>query len=66
MEERDKAVADFMYDVQNDILPGLWDFHESISKIEGFPEKLLVDYTWLCKRLRWSFEHTANELNGQE
>ena len=66
MDEQTDAISYFLSDIQKDIIPSLREFGERLEKVDGISDQMLSDYAWIFKRLKWSFEQTADKLNGQE
>lgn len=66
MDRNKDAIVIFMADIQKDILPSLREFGDKLEHVEGISDALFEEYAWIYKRLRWSFEQTADSLQGEE
>lgn len=66
MNKQEEAISYFLSDIQKDIIPSLREFGDRLGQVDGISEQMLSDYAWIFKRLKWSFEQTADTLNGQE
>lgn len=66
MNKQEEAISYFLSDIQKDIIPSLREFGDRLGQVDGISEQMLSDYSWIFKRLKWSFEQTADTLNGQE
>ena len=65
-EEDQNALVLFFQEVQSLHLPELSDFHDRLSAVPGIPQETIVDLTRIYKVLKAGWEHTANQLQGDE
>ena len=65
-EDEQQALLNFFQEFQQGFLVDLSAFHDRLIKTPGVSIGLISEYTQIYKFIKMSWEHTANELQGDE
>jgi len=65
-EVEQQALVAFFQEFQHGFLVDLSEFHEKLIAAPEISIDLIRDYTRIYKVIKMSWEHTANELQGDE
>jgi hypothetical protein len=65
-EDEQGALLSFFQEFQHGYLVQLSEFHERLISAPGVSIDLIREYTRVYKVIKMGWEHTANELQGDE
>jgi hypothetical protein len=65
-EDEQQALLAFFQDFQHGFIVDLSEFHERLIAAPGISIDLIREYTRIYKTIKMGWEHTANELQGDE
>jgi hypothetical protein len=65
-EDEQGALLAFFQDFQHGFIVDLSEFHQRLLAAPGISMDLIREYTRIYKTIKMGWEHTANELQGDE
>ena len=65
-ENEQQALLAFFQDFQHGFIVDLSEFHQQLLATPGISMDLIREYTRIYKTIKMGWEHTANELQGDE